>query len=64
MIRRSELVKVTFIALIVGQLFLGPLVSAAEAPALRGVHNALGGTMTPLFVAQELGLFAKHGLTA
>lgn len=34
----------------------------AEAPALRGVHNALGGTMTPLFVAQDLGLFAKHGL--
>jgi len=34
----------------------------AEAPALRGVHNALGGTMTPVFVAQDLGLFAKHGL--
>jgi ABC-type nitrate/sulfonate/bicarbonate transport system substrate-binding protein len=35
---------------------------AAEAPTLRGVHNALGGTMTPVFVAQDLGLFAKHGL--
>ncbi|MSP39020.1 MAG: ABC transporter substrate-binding protein [Deltaproteobacteria bacterium] len=36
--------------------------NAAEAPSLRGVHNALGGTMTPLFVAQDLDLFAKHGL--
>jgi ABC-type nitrate/sulfonate/bicarbonate transport system substrate-binding protein len=41
------------------------LVSAAlgaEAQSLRGVHNALGGTMTPVYVAQDLGLFAKHGL--
>jgi ABC-type nitrate/sulfonate/bicarbonate transport system substrate-binding protein len=30
--------------------------------ALRGLHNALGGTMTPAFVAQDLGLFSKHGL--
>ena len=35
---------------------------AAEAPALRGVYNALGGTMTPAWVAQDLGLFTKHGL--
>src|SRR5215471_14724382 len=35
---------------------------AGEALMLRGVHNALGGTMTPAFVAQDLGLFAKHGL--
>ena len=62
MIRRWGFVKVIFIAHIAGLFFLTPLVSAGEAPALRGVHNALGGTMTPLFVAQELGLFAKHGL--
>jgi ABC-type nitrate/sulfonate/bicarbonate transport system substrate-binding protein len=36
--------------------------SAAEAPALRGVYNALGGTMAPAWVAQDLGLFTKHGL--
>jgi len=35
---------------------------AAEAPALRGVYNALGGTMTPAWIAQDLGLFTKHGL--
>ena len=35
---------------------------AAEAPPLRVVYNALGGSMAPIWVAQELGLFAKHGL--
>jgi len=35
---------------------------AAETPALRGVYNALGGTMTPAWIAQDLGLFTKHGL--
>jgi len=37
-------------------------VFAAEAQSLRGVYNALGGTMTPAWVAQDLGLFTKHGL--
>jgi ABC-type nitrate/sulfonate/bicarbonate transport system substrate-binding protein len=44
------------------QLFLGSRISAAEAPNLRGVYNALGGVMTPAWVAQDLGLFTKHGL--
>jgi ABC-type nitrate/sulfonate/bicarbonate transport system substrate-binding protein len=35
---------------------------AAEAPSLRIVYNALGGSMAPLWLGQELGLFAKHGL--
>jgi ABC-type nitrate/sulfonate/bicarbonate transport system substrate-binding protein len=35
---------------------------AAETPSLRGVYNALGGTMSPAWVAQDLGLFTKHGL--
>jgi NitT/TauT family transport system substrate-binding protein len=38
------------------------VIYAAEAPSLRGVYNALGGTMTPAWVAQDLGLFTKHGL--
>lgn len=29
---------------------------------LRGVYNAVGGVMAPIWVAQESGLFAKHGL--
>ena len=39
-----------------------PQLSAADAPSLRGVYNALGGTMSPAWVAQDLGLFTKHGL--
>ncbi|HEY7217275.1 MAG TPA: ABC transporter substrate-binding protein [Candidatus Binatia bacterium] len=35
---------------------------AADSPSLRGVYNALGGTMTPAWIAQDLGLFTKHGL--
>lgn len=34
----------------------------AEAPSARIVYNALGGSMAPLWLGQELGLFAKHGL--
>jgi len=37
-------------------------VSSAEGLALRGVYNALGGTMAPVWVAQDLGLFTKYGL--
>jgi ABC-type nitrate/sulfonate/bicarbonate transport system substrate-binding protein len=58
----SALVKLTYIAVSVCQLCTGSPLLGAEAPALRGLHNALGGTMTPVFVAQDLGLFAKHGL--
>lgn len=36
--------------------------SAAESPSARIVYNALGGSMAPLWLGQELGLFAKHGL--
>lgn len=35
---------------------------SAEAPSARIVYNALGGSMAPLWLGQELGLFAKHGL--
>jgi ABC-type nitrate/sulfonate/bicarbonate transport system substrate-binding protein len=36
--------------------------AAAEAPQLRIVYNALGATMSPAWMAQDLGLFSKHGL--
>jgi ABC-type nitrate/sulfonate/bicarbonate transport system substrate-binding protein len=35
---------------------------AAAAPNVRIVYNALGGSMAPLWVAQEMALFAKHGV--
>src|SRR5262249_30705676 len=36
--------------------------TAADPPNLRAGHNALGGTMSPAWIAQELGRFTKHGL--
>ena len=50
------------IALLHFNLSASAFVNAAESPSLRGVYNALGGTMTPAWVAQDLGLFTKHGL--
>jgi len=50
------------IALLQFNLSASAFVDAAESPSLRGVYNALGGTMTPAWVAQDLGLFTKHGL--
>lgn len=35
----------------------------AQEPSLHGVYNAISGAMTPIWVAQEAGLFGKHGLT-
>jgi len=61
MIRRSVFVTLTCVALLCSQL-LAAVALGAEVQTLRGVHNALGGTMTPVYVAQDLGLFAKHGL--
>jgi ABC-type nitrate/sulfonate/bicarbonate transport system substrate-binding protein len=48
--------------IILNQFWFTPESRAADAPSLRVVYNALGGSMAPLWVAQELGLFAKHGL--
>ena len=58
----STVLKAVLAALMTNALFGSTVLLAAEALSLRGVHNALGGTMTPAFVAQDLGLFTKHGL--
>ncbi len=58
----DEGAQVIALFILTALMLLSPNLPAGEAPALRGVHNALGGTMTPIFVAQDLGLFAKHGL--
>ena len=60
-------IRLTSVALGATLVFFGHLpfshqLSAAEAPSLRGVYNALGGTMAPVWIAQDLGLFTKHGL--
>jgi NitT/TauT family transport system substrate-binding protein len=62
--RRTNLAELALGAVLAvfGHLPLAYELSAAEAPSLRGVYNALGGTMSPAWVAQDLGLFTKHGL--
>jgi ABC-type nitrate/sulfonate/bicarbonate transport system substrate-binding protein len=61
MTRWKKLAALALVA-VFAQLPFGSGLSAAEAPSLRGVYNALGGVMTPAWVAQDLGLFSKHGL--
>jgi len=56
----ATIVQRAFAALAV--ILFGSAAGAAEMPTLRGVYNALGGTMAPVWVAQDLGLFTKHGL--
>jgi NitT/TauT family transport system substrate-binding protein len=60
-IKLAELALAAVLA-VLGHLPFAHEVSAAEIPSLRGVYNALGGTMSPAWVAQDLGLFTKHGL--
>jgi ABC-type nitrate/sulfonate/bicarbonate transport system substrate-binding protein len=62
--RRTNLAELALGAVLAvfGHLPLAYELSAAEARSLRGVYNALGGTMSPAWVAQDLGLFTKHGL--
>ncbi len=55
-------VAILVVLAVVRQLTFAGQLSAAEAPNLRGVYNALGGVMLPVWVAQDLGLFTKHGL--
>jgi ABC-type nitrate/sulfonate/bicarbonate transport system substrate-binding protein len=60
--RQTPIVKLAYAFVFLSQLFLVSQLKSAETPALRGVYNALGGTMAVVWVAQDLGLFTKHGL--
>jgi NitT/TauT family transport system substrate-binding protein len=62
--RGTKLVELALCAALAvfGHLPFGYELPAGEAPSLRGVYNALGGTMSPAWIAQDLGLFTKHGL--
>jgi ABC-type nitrate/sulfonate/bicarbonate transport system substrate-binding protein len=59
---RLAIVKLAYALVLASQLLTGANLIAADGPSLRGVYNALGGTMAPAWVAQDLGLFTKHGL--
>jgi len=61
-------------AYLAGELILIMVVAGASRISLgadpsqplriRAVYNGIGGTMAPIWVAQDAGLFAKHGLDA
>jgi len=57
----TKLATVVSAALLAGQVHVSKSF-AADAQSIRIVYNALGGSMAPLWLGQELGLFAKHGL--
>jgi ABC-type nitrate/sulfonate/bicarbonate transport system substrate-binding protein len=61
---RTRWVKLALLSVLaaLSQISFARQLPAAETVALRGVYNALGGTMTPAWIAQDLGLFTKHGL--
>jgi len=50
--------------ILVISLFFMPNVQVASAQemSLRAVYNALSGVMAPIWVAQDAGLFTKHGV--
>ena len=62
MIQRLGKINLAAVFVLALQLLIGAQDGAAEAPNLRGVYNALGGNMSVVWVAQDLGLFTKHGL--
>jgi len=59
---RRSLFRILAAGTLAAQLLWAVPLFAAETPSLRVVYNALGGSMAPVWVAHELGLFAKHGL--
>lgn len=61
---RPKTIKIAVVAFVItlSQILFTCETRAADAPNLRVVYNALGGSMAPVWVAQELGLFAKQGL--
>ncbi|MGH7782498.1 MAG: ABC transporter substrate-binding protein [Candidatus Binatia bacterium] len=50
------------IAALLFSLILSSGIARAQEMHLRAVYNALSGVMAPIWVAQEGGLFSKHGV--
>jgi ABC-type nitrate/sulfonate/bicarbonate transport system substrate-binding protein len=50
------------VLMIISQFLCAQETSAADSSSLRVVYNALGATMSPAWIAQDLDLYAKHGL--
>src|SRR5262249_15471238 len=59
--------KAIFLRIVLMAGLTTPIIIAQAASAqemhLRAVYNALSGVMAPIWVAQDGGLFAKHGVS-
>ena len=58
MIGKSKLRRV----LVILFFMLNLRAASAQEMSLRAVYNALSGVMAPIWVAQDAGLFTKHGV--
>jgi NitT/TauT family transport system substrate-binding protein len=60
MFGKSLFPRIGFTALLISVLYSG--LATAQEQTLRAVYNALSGVMAPIWVAQDAGLFNRHGL--
>jgi ABC-type nitrate/sulfonate/bicarbonate transport system substrate-binding protein len=60
MFGKSLFPGIGFTALLISILYSG--LASAQEQTLRAVYNALSGVMAPIWVAQDAGLFNRHGL--
>ena len=61
MVRRASLSQIMLIIVLAAAMLIARAASAQEM-SLRAVYNAVSGVMAPIWVAQEGGLFTKHGV--
>src|SRR5947208_4141839 len=61
MVRRASLSQIMLIIVLTAAMLIARAASAQEM-SLRAVYNAVSGVMAPIWVAQEGGLFSKHGV--
>src|SRR5207245_9549062 len=61
MVQRASLSQIMLIIVLAAAMLIARAASAQEM-SLRAVYNAVSGVMAPIWVAQEGGLFTKHGV--
>jgi ABC-type nitrate/sulfonate/bicarbonate transport system substrate-binding protein len=59
----SDALERRFKSLLIIIVLLIDQAAFAQEMSLRAIYNALSGVMAPIWVAQDAGLFVKHGLT-
>jgi ABC-type nitrate/sulfonate/bicarbonate transport system substrate-binding protein len=61
MLRRAVDRRIKWLLILIA--LLSEQAAFAQEMSLRAVYNALSGVMAPIWVAQDAGLFVKHGVT-